>query len=75
MRFEDFADIIRREVGAAMTNRILMALCRQAPGEDVYIPKKEPKPTITPLDTVTRLRERHNISRSTAYNWVNQWKK
>jgi len=74
VRFEDLADIVRREVGESLAIRILRALRRDAGGEQIYIPQKEPPPEVTPRDTVHGLRERHRISRSTAYNWVNRWK-
>ena len=75
MRFADLADILARELGQDIAARACRIMCQQAAGESVYIPAREAPPVILPTDTPKRIAERYNVSRSTAHNWVTQWKR
>jgi len=74
MRFPDLADIIKRELGESAAKRVLNAICRDAAGEQVYIPARPSDPELLPTDTVKTIRRRHAVSRSTAYNWINKYR-
>jgi len=74
MRFADLAEILRRVIGQEAADKAIAALCSEASGEQVYIPSRHGRPKILPNDTPKTVQKRHNVSRSTAYNWVNRWR-
>ena len=75
MKFSELADIVRRTVDHSTAERVLDAICHEAQGEQVYIPRSARKPEITPNDTVKDIRRKYGVSRSTAYSWVSAWKR
>lgn len=74
MRFSDLAEIIRRHLGKEAGDDLCSAICEEAPGEEVYIPRRFGEPDVKPTDTPATVARRHRVSRSTAYNWVNKWR-
>lgn len=74
MKFSDLADIIRRHAPAGAAD-LIEAICREAAGETLYIPRRPDRPEIRPADTPAQVQARHGVSRSTAYNWVTRWKR
>jgi hypothetical protein len=75
VKFVELADIIKREVGRDLADKVVEAICSAAAGEAVYIPRRPARPSIEPSDTPTAVARKHNVSRSTAYNWVNRWRR
>ena len=53
---------------------VVRVICAEWGGERIYIPKRE-RPQITHQDTPQTIQQRYNVSRSTAYNWVNAWRR
>lgn len=74
MRFLELAEILRRELGPDLGPRVCQIICRQAPGESIYIPSRDGPPEILPTDTPQRIVERYGVTKRTAYNWVNRWR-
>jgi hypothetical protein len=74
MRFAELQEILVREFGADIARRACAAICREASGEQVKIPRRDLPPEIRPDDTPKTLQARYQVSRSTAYNWVSQWR-
>ena len=75
MKFSELADIVRRTADQATAERVLAAICHEAQGENVYIPRRFERPDIRPEDTAQTLQKRYRVSRATAYNWVSAWRK
>ena len=61
---------VDREVGPEIGQRVALAICRAASGEQIYIPDRPGPPEILPGDTPRTLAARYNVHRSTAANWV-----
>jgi len=74
MKFADLADLIRRELPHEQAERLCRAICREAAGEQIYIPARHGEPEILPSDTPKTVQKRYGVSRQTAYNWVNKWR-
>jgi hypothetical protein len=74
MTYADLLELLTREVGRDLATRIGTALCREAAGESLYIPRRCVAPVILPTDTAASLQARYGVPRRTAYNWVNRWK-
>lgn len=78
MRLPDLAEILIRVLGDDDTRRALDALCKEAGGETLYIPSRPARPDrsdLRPTDTVQTLIQTRGISKSTAYRWVDRWRK
>jgi hypothetical protein len=75
MTLDDLTEILCREIGQELAERVTLALCREAPGERLRIPVRPHRPEITPHDTPTAVRQRYNVSRATAHRWVAGWKR
>jgi hypothetical protein len=54
---------------------VVEAICAEWGGERIYIPKRHEHPQITHKDTPQTIQQRYNVSRATAYNWVNAWRR
>lgn len=74
MTLAELADILRRELGADVTARVVAVVCREAAGERVHIPRRVGRPEVRPDDSPQAIQQRHRVSRATAYNWVNRWR-
>lgn len=74
MNYAELSEIVRREAGVDIAARILAAICREAAGEYVYIPRRSGPPEILPGDTPAKLAIRYGVTKRTAYNWVARWK-
>lgn len=75
MTFADLTDILRREIGADLAARACAALCREAAGESVYVPRRMPgRPEIRSDDTSHALQVRYGVAPRTARRWVTRWK-
>jgi hypothetical protein len=74
MTFGELTDLLRRELGTD-AERVLTLLCQECAGESLYIPRRVQRPEILPHDTPQTLQARYRISRATAYNWVNGWRR
>jgi hypothetical protein len=71
--FEDLRALLAREV--LTPQRVCEILAEHYGGERLYIPRRcEPPPEIGPGDTPQKLMA-HGVKRSTAYNWVNRWRR
>lgn len=76
MKFSDLADIICNEIGRDAGVALCAAICRQAASERIYIPDNfKLPPEIAPNDTPAAVARRYGVARSTAYNWVNRWRR
>ena len=76
MKYAELVEIICAEIGDDAGHALCAAICRRAARERLYIPDKhEPPPVIAPNDTPAVVARRHGIARSTAYNWVNRWRR
>jgi hypothetical protein len=74
MIFAELAELIRREIGAEVGDRLLLAICQECAGESLYIPRRTGRPELSDTDTPQSIQARYGVSRSTAYNWVSSWK-
>lgn len=74
MRFADLVEILERELGRDLARRAADALCREAPGEEVYVPRRAGRPEVGPTDTPATVAVRYRVSERTARNWVNRWR-
>lgn len=72
--FTELAEIIRRELGGE-ADRVLLVICRECAGENLYIPRRAVRPEIQPSDTPQAVATRHGVSRRTSYRWVTAWKR
>jgi hypothetical protein len=54
---------------------VVEVICAEWGGERIYIPKRPERPQITHKDTPQTIQQRYNVSRATAYNWVNAWRR
>lgn len=70
MTLTDLSNLLARELGPQTAARAVVALCREAAGERLYIPRHPAPPEILPSDTVSSIRARYSISRRTAYHWI-----
>ena len=75
MTFDECWDILKRELGTDTAARACHALMREAGGESLYIPRRQPAPAVQPTETVRQVQQRAGVSRATAYRWVNAWKR
>lgn len=75
MRLPDLAEILIRVLGDDDTRRALDALCKQAGGETLYIPRSPARPEVRATDTVQTVASRHRVSVRTAYRWMDRWRK
>ncbi|AHF05512.1 hypothetical protein MARPU_09565 [Marichromatium purpuratum 984] len=74
MTFAELAEILHRELGAD-ADRVLTLICHECAGESLYIPRRARRPEILPHDTPQTLQARYQVSRATAYSWVNNWRR
>ena len=75
MTFGELSEILRRELGADLATRACAALCREAAGESVYVPRRPTgRPEIAPGETARAVQARYAVSERTARNWVNRWR-
>lgn len=74
MTLAELAAILRRELGADITIRVVEIVCREAAGERIHIPRRVGRPEVRTDDTPQAIQQRHRVSRATAYNWVNRWR-
>lgn len=75
MTLDEVAVILERALGQDQARVALEAICREAAGESLYIPRRAARPEIRPSDTPQALQKKYGISRTTAYNWVNNWRR
>lgn len=74
MRFSELAEILERALGADAARRACEAICREACGEQVHIPRRAGRPEIRPDDTPAAVQVRYQVCARTARNWVNRWR-
>jgi hypothetical protein len=74
MRLPDFAGILIRILGDDETRRVLDELCKEAAGENLYIPRRPAPPEVGETDTVQSVAKRHRVSVRTAYRWLGAWR-
>lgn len=74
MRYADLVEILERELGHDLAVRGCAALCREAAGETLYIPRRVEPPAVAPTDTVRAVQVRYGVAERTARNWVNRWR-
>lgn len=74
MKFSDLVEILERELGRDQARRAVDALCREAAGEEVYVPRRVGRPEIRVTDTAATVAVRYRISHRAARNWVTRWK-
>ncbi len=75
MNLAEFQAIINESLGAEAGARLCSLICQRAAGETLYIPKRPPVPEIAPSDTPAVIAKRYQISRPTAYRWVDRWRR
>jgi transposase len=56
-------------------DRVVAIVSAEWGGCRVYIPQRPAAPKILPTDTPTTVRARYGVPRSTAYAWVNRWRR
>lgn len=44
-------------------------------GERVYVPRRAARPEVSATDTPQTIQRRHGVARSTAYSWVQRWRR
>lgn len=74
MRLPDFAGILIRILGDDETRRVLAELCKEAAGENLYIPRRPGRPAVGATDTVQTVAKQHRVSVRTAYRWLGAWR-
>lgn len=74
MRFSELAEILERTLGADAARLACEAICREAQGEQVHIPRRAGRPEIRPDDTPAAVQVRYQVCARTARNWVNRWR-
>ena len=74
MKFSEIFDILSREIGHDAARRACEAICREAQGESVHIPRRAGRPEIRPDDTPAAVQVRYQVCARTARNWVNRWR-
>lgn len=76
MKFAQLVEIICAEIGQDAGQSLCAAICRKAARERLYIPDEfNPPPVIAPNDTPAKVARQYGVARSTAYNWVNRWRR
>ena len=71
--FDDICRIVREECGTSAEKRVSARIRELLGTQRVYVPAK-PGPDVTKADTVATIRNRHLVSRATAYNWLNKYR-
>lgn len=74
MTFADLVEILGRAIGADAAKTAAEAICREAAGESVHIPRRPGRPEILPTDTTATVRARLGVPERTARRWVTQWR-
>jgi hypothetical protein len=72
--FDQLAKIVTDRLGQDDGRTLLLDICRALNGRRVYVPRY---PTLrdNPDQPIAVIQERYSVSRATAYNWVNRWKR
>lgn len=72
--FDLLARIVTDRMGQEDGQALLLDICRSLNGRRVYVPRY---PTLRedPQAPIEVIQDRYRVSRSTAYNWVNRWKR
>jgi hypothetical protein len=55
---------------------VAMVIAAEWGGERVYVPRRAvQRPEIQATDTPQMIQRRHGVARSTAYSWVQRWRR
>ena len=75
MTLSELREALVLELDAPTAERVLAILCRVAPGDRLYIPERPVPVAVEPHDSPRDIQRRYGVSRATAYNSVQRFRR